>query len=118
MQVPGSDTSETHLSSSEIEIGMGIHNESGMRRVTLGSLNTLITQLLDLLTSTSDLERSFLPFRGEGQDRVVLMVNNLGSVSELELAGIVRAAKNDLEARGFVIDRLLAGTFMVGSHRH
>jgi len=66
--------------------------------------------LLDFLTSVSDPDRSFLPFKGK--DSVVLLLNNLGSVSELELGGVVAEVRKELDARGFTVSRILAGTFM------
>lgn len=95
---------------------MGIHNESGHTRLSpVPELFQLIPQLLDLLTSVSDPDRSFVPFKGK--DNVVLLVNNLGSVSELELGGVVAEARKELDARGFTLSRILAGTFMVRSYR-
>ncbi|KAI0270926.1 Dak1 domain-containing protein [Russula aff. rugulosa BPL654] len=81
--VPGTTVGDAYLTSSEIEIGMGIHNEAGFKRI-----------------SPSD-ERGFLLTQGSGKDRVVLLVNNLGGVSELELAGIAREATTALSARHF-----------------
>lgn len=113
LQVPGTAPSASYLSASEIEIGMGIHNESGHRRLSpIPPLSELLPQLIDLLTSTSDPERSFVPFKNN--DSVVLLVNNLGSVSELELSGIVAEARKAIEARGFRVLRVLSGAFMVG----
>ena len=113
--VPGTAAAESHLKDNEIEIGMGIHNEPGNRRVSpIPSLDTLVPQLLDLLTNTSDPERSFVPFKGK--DRVVLLVNNLGGTSELELPGVVREVRVALDKQGFKIERILAGTFMVCAH--
>jgi dihydroxyacetone kinase len=92
---------------------MGIHNESGYRRLSpIPPLSELMPQLLELLTSTSDHERSFVPFKGN--DDIVLLVNNLGGVSSLELGAIVREACKAAEAKGFEILRLFSGTFMVG----
>ncbi|KAJ7574397.1 dihydroxyacetone kinase [Mycena floridula] len=109
--VPGTAAAESHLSASEIEIGMGIHNESGHRRVSPAPpLSELIPQLLELVTSTTDPERSFLPF--QGNDSVVLMVNNLGGVSELEMGAIVAETQRALESRGISVKRVLAGAFM------
>jgi len=109
--VPGTAAGESHLKPSEIEIGMGIHNEPGNRRLSpVPPLNEVMKELLELLTSTTDPERSFLPFKGK--DKVVLLVNNLGGTSELEMTGIVREARLGLEAKGFQIERVLAGTFM------
>ncbi|KAF9530487.1 dihydroxyacetone kinase [Crepidotus variabilis] len=109
--VPGTGTSESDISTSEIEIGMGIHNESGHKRVSpIPKLSELIPQLLDLLTSTTDSDRSFVPFKG--RDEVVVLVNNLGGLSELELGGIVAEVRKELDARGYGISRLLSGTYM------
>jgi hypothetical protein len=95
---------------------MGIHNESGHRRVSpVPPLRDLIPQLLDLITSTTDKERSFLPFQGNKKDSVVLLVNNLGGLSELELGGIVAETRRALDARSINIQRVLAGSFMVNS---
>jgi dihydroxyacetone kinase len=115
-QVPGTAPAASHLSTADIEIGMGIHNESGYRRVSpVPTLKELIPELLEMLMSTTDPERSFLPFQGDGNDGVVLMVNNLGGLSELELGGIVAETRRALDKRRVVIHRLLAGTFMVRS---
>lgn len=110
--VPGTAAGASHLGQSEIEIGMGIHNEPGNRRLSpVPPLNELVKQLLENLMSTSDPERSFLPFKGRG-DRVVLLVNNLGGMSELEVGGLVREATKGLQDRGAVVERVIAGTLM------
>ncbi|KAF4594267.1 Dihydroxyacetone kinase 2 [Pleurotus pulmonarius] len=111
--VPGTAPSSSHLSSSEIEIGMGIHNESGHKRVSpVPALSDLVPQLLDFLTSTTDVERSFLPFCPQGGDEVVLLVNNLGGVSELEMGAVVAETRSALAKRNFSVQRVLSGSFM------
>jgi triose/dihydroxyacetone kinase / FAD-AMP lyase (cyclizing) len=113
-QVPGTIAGEAHLGSSEIEIGMGIHNEAGVQRVSpVPPLNELIQTLLNHLLDQSDPERGFLRIQGPGKDNVVLLVNNLGGVSELELGGIVREAVTALSARGVSVLRVISGMFMV-----
>jgi len=115
-QVPGTAISDKQLSPNEIEIGLGIHGEPGYRRISpIPPLKELIGQLLEMLTSTTDTERSFLPFQGNGSDKVVLLVNNLGGLSELELGGIVSEVRRSLEEMGISIQRLLSGTFMVSN---
>ncbi|RDB15774.1 Dihydroxyacetone kinase 1 [Hypsizygus marmoreus] len=112
--VPGTAPSASHLQASEIEIGMGIHNESGHQRLSpTPPLHELVPLLLNLLISTSDSERSFLPFQGgNGKDEVVLLVNNLGGVSELELGAIVGEVRGALQKKGIVVHRALSGSFM------
>ncbi|KAJ6541562.1 dihydroxyacetone kinase [Mycena capillaripes] len=111
--VPGTAPPSSSLSPSEIEIGLGIHNESGNTRLSpVPPLSELIPRLLDYITSSTDAERGFLPFRNDGTDEVVLLVNNLGGMSELELGGVLRATREELAKRQIGVSRLLAGTFM------
>lgn len=98
---------------------MGIHNESGFQRLSpTPPLKDLIPKLLGMLTSTTDPDRSFVPFQGEAKDDVVVLVNNLGGLSELELGGIVGQVKKDLDAININVKRILSGTFMVSSSPH
>ncbi|KAJ7146489.1 Dak1 domain-containing protein [Mycena epipterygia] len=111
--VPGTAAPSSLLSPTEIEIGLGIHNESGNKRLSpIPPLSELIPLLLDYITLTSDTERAFLPFKNDGKDEVVLLVNNLGGMSELEVGGVVRAAREELAKRQIVVSRVLSGTFM------
>ncbi|KAJ7213587.1 dihydroxyacetone kinase [Mycena pura] len=111
--VPGTAPPTQSLSASEIEIGLGIHNEAGNTRLSpIPPLSELVPQLLDYITSTSDAERAFLPFKNDDTDEVVLLVNNLGGMSELEIGGVVRAAHEELAHRRIVVSRVLAGSFM------
>ena len=114
-QVPGTSVEpNSNLRSDEIEIGLGIHNESGNRRISpIPPLNDLISDLIKMMTSTTDPERSFVPFKNDGTDRVVLLVNNLGGLSELELGVVVHETKCALDAQSITVLRVLAGTFMV-----
>ncbi|KAJ7731224.1 dihydroxyacetone kinase [Mycena metata] len=111
--VPGTAAPSSSLSATEIEIGLGIHNEPGNTRLSsIPPLSELIPRLLDYITSTTDAERGFLPFQNDGKDEVVLLVNNLGGLSELEIGGVVRAARDELANRQIGVSRVIAGTFM------
>jgi dihydroxyacetone kinase len=104
---------ESHLQPGDMEIGLGIHNEPGTKRLSpVPSLHDLVQQLLEMLLSQSDPERSFLAVTGRG-DEVVLLVNNLGGVSELELGAIVREVTTGLAARHVKVERIISGAFMV-----
>jgi dihydroxyacetone kinase len=121
--------------------GMGIHNEPGASRLSPAPpLSQLIKTLVDHLTSTTDPERSFLPFvntadprdhnqdqdqtrdqvqaqvqdqaNDTGADQVVLLVNNLGGTSPLELDAIARAAFVELQSRKIHVVRIVVGTLM------
>ncbi|KAK7039503.1 dihydroxyacetone kinase [Favolaschia claudopus] len=111
--VPGTAPPSSSLSTNEIEIGLGIHNEAGNKRLSpIPPLKELIPLLVDYITSTTDAERGFLPFKNDGSDEVVLLVNNLGGMSELEIGGVVRAAREELRKRQIGVSRVLAGTLM------
>ncbi|KAI6125431.1 Dak1 domain-containing protein [Pisolithus croceorrhizus] len=111
--VPGTSVQDNHLRADEIEIGLGIHNESGNRRISpIPPLNELVPDLLQLITSTTDPERAFVSFGNDGDDEVVLLVNNLGGLSELELGAIVNETKRALDHQRINVRRVLAGTFM------
>jgi len=111
--VPGTASTESSIKTNEIEIGLGIHNEPGFKTVSpVPSRQELMEQLLEMLISTSDPERSFGNFKGDTGDRVVLMVNNLGGLSELELSGISREALSALSSRNIKVLRVLVGSFM------
>ncbi|KAJ9115161.1 hypothetical protein QFC24_007072 [Naganishia onofrii] len=110
--IPGTATQESHLQADQVEIGMGIHNEPGILKRTLPPAKELITQMLSYITNTSDTERAFLPFQHDGKDRVVLLVNNLGGVSELELGLITQQALAVLEEQKITVDRVNSGSFM------
>ncbi|KAF2269886.1 dihydroxyacetone kinase [Lojkania enalia] len=112
VHVPGraAMSGDDELKDSEVEIGMGIHNEAGSeRRIT--DLPGLVKTMLSHCLNTADKDRSFLEITPG--DEVVLLVNNLGGVSVLELGGITNEVVEQL-ANDWKITpvRILAGTFM------
>ncbi|KAH7068318.1 dihydroxyacetone kinase [Paraphoma chrysanthemicola] len=111
VHVPGRrDPEEDELKEGEVEIGMGIHNEAGSERKKT-DLPGLVKTMLSHSLSTADQDRSFSSITEK--DEVVLLVNNLGGVSPLELSGItnevVEQLSNDFRIKPV---RILAGTFM------
>jgi len=78
-------------------------------------MDQLIDQLVTMIVSTEDKDRSFVPFRGGNRDQVVALVNNLGGLSELELGSISGEVSRQLKVRGLSVQRLISGTFMVRS---
>ncbi len=67
---------------------MGIHNEPGTTKLSLPKTSELVATMLKTITDTTDSDRSFVPFKGDGSDEVMLMVNCLGAISQLEMSGI------------------------------
>jgi dihydroxyacetone kinase len=98
------------LKEGEVEIGMGIHNEAGSERRVI-DLPGLVKTMLSHCLNTADQDRNFLKISKD--DEVVLLVNNLGGVSPLELGGITNAVVEQLaKEHGIKPVRILSGTFM------
>jgi dihydroxyacetone kinase len=91
------------LGEHEMELGLGIHGEPGVRRTELQAANqvteTLLTEILQ--------HGSFGDER-----RVAVMVNNLGATTEMELAIVARHAASFLAGKGLTVERIYAGTFL------
>ncbi|ESZ96557.1 dihydroxyacetone kinase [Sclerotinia borealis F-4128] len=108
-RAPPNPDSEESLAYEEVEIGMGIHNEPGSGRAKV-DLPELVKRMLTQLLDSKDKDRAFL---NVNSNEVVLLVNNLGGVSVLELGGITAEVVGQLE-KSYNIKpvRILAGTFM------
>jgi dihydroxyacetone kinase len=112
VHVPGRSTVDggEALKEAEVEIGMGIHNEDGSERRTV-ELPELVKTMLSHCLNQEDKDRNFLEI--SSKDEIVLLVNNLGGVSVLELGGITNEVMEQL-AKDYKIKpvRVLAGTYM------
>ncbi|EHK15225.1 uncharacterized protein TRIVIDRAFT_64851 [Trichoderma virens Gv29-8] len=94
----------------EVELGMGIHNEPGSGKRT-ADLPELVTAMLAQLLDQSDKDRAFLSIKSS--DEVVLLVNNLGGVSVLEMGGITTEVVTQLKGQYDIRPvRILSGTYM------
>ncbi|GJN93409.1 hypothetical protein Rhopal_006464-T1 [Rhodotorula paludigena] len=112
--VPGTGPAEAHLGPAEVELGMGIHNESGIAKISLPSSAELVEKMLAYIIDTTDKERAFLPYQHDGKDEVILLVNNLGGMSELELSSIANDTVKALEEQQskIAVKRIMVGTVM------
>jgi dihydroxyacetone kinase len=86
VQVPGRPR-QPAVSDNQVEVGMGIHNETGSQMLSpRPTLVHLIDIMLDQLLSLNDEDRSYVDFSNTNE--IVLLVNNLGGISELEVGAI------------------------------
>ena len=110
VHVPGRDiVAEGRLEDEQVEIGMGIHNEAGSARGKL-ALPQLVKEMLRQLLDTNDHDRRFV---NVNSNEVVLLVNNLGGVSPLELGGITSEVVTQLDETWNIRPvRILSGTYM------
>lgn len=81
-QIPG-EKRDNRLSEGESELGMGIHGEPGVMRLSAQPRAQLVEMMLEKLAQS-------LPASGDA----VLMINNLGGCSMLEMAQVTRHALN------------------------
>ncbi|WP_026871416.1 dihydroxyacetone kinase family protein [Inquilinus limosus] len=101
--VPANGRPGFTLGENEIELGLGIHGEAGVRRGPMQPADALVAEMLEAIVSD----------RGLGQgDRVALLVNGLGATPPMELSIVARAALADLAARGITVERAWAGNFL------
>uniref|UniRef100_A0A8D0CP93 Triokinase/FMN cyclase n=1 Tax=Sander lucioperca TaxID=283035 RepID=A0A8D0CP93_SANLU len=91
----------------DMELGLGIHGEPGIKRLKVASADELVKTMIDHITNPDS--QSHLPLKS---DSVVVCVNNLGALSCLEMAVVTGAAIICLENRGVVVARVMSGSFM------
>ncbi|CEF83353.1 hypothetical protein FGSG_07017 [Fusarium graminearum PH-1] len=110
VHVPGRKVdTEASLAADEVELGMGIHNEPGSGREKV-ELPDLVTKMLQQLLDANDKDRAFVNVSSK---QVILMINNLGGVSVLEMGGITAEVASQLESKYDIHPvRVLSGTYM------
>jgi len=91
------------LGEDEIEVGLGIHGEPGVQRMSMRPVDELVMLVLDTLHA----DRPF--HHGE---RVGVLVNGLGATPPMELSIIAHTALSQLAARGVVVARAWAGSLL------
>ena len=101
--VPAAGEPGFELGSDEVELGLGIHGEAGVRRARLLPADELAAELLEAIIRDRGIARG---------TSVALLVNNLGGTPLMELAIVARAALRLLEEQGIVVERAYAGTFL------
>jgi dihydroxyacetone kinase len=100
--VPSAGRPTFELPAGEMEIGMGIHGEPGVRRGPLETADAVTDHLLEAILA--DLPHS----RG---DRVDVLVNGLGATPIEELYLVYRRAARGLAAAGLTVRRAWVGEY-------
>lgn len=110
VHVPGRGAPEDLVGQDEVEIGMGIHNEPGSHRAKV-NLVELVSTMLKQLLDENDKDRAYIT--RTPQDKFVLLINNLGGVSPLELSGLTHEVYRQLDATyGIRPVRIIQGSFL------
>ncbi len=96
------------LPEGEMEIGVGIHGERGVLRTEVKSCDEIVTTIIDhILAAKQQCE-----VENSNSKRMVLLTNNLGSVSGLEMGVVHRKAISYLEEKEYEVSRAYCGTYM------
>ena len=101
--VPAKGTPTFALKNDELEYGIGIHGESGIRREKLGSADKLSTKMIPALINALSLK---------ADDEVALLVNGFGGTPLMELYILANSAMQQLEASRVRIYRVFTGNYM------
>lgn len=100
--LPQSNSFNFELADDEIEIGIGIHGEAGLRRQKLTTTDEVVKEMVDRLCED-------LPFT-KG-DKVCVSINDLGSFSYTELLIVSRKVAMELAQRDLVTHDVVIGHF-------
>ncbi len=101
--VPAAGRPTFSLADDEMEIGLGIHGEPGMRRGPIESADRVSDTLLDAILTDMPLGRG---------DRVAVLVNGLGATPAMELYILFRHVALRLAALGVTIHRRYVGEYV------
>ena len=98
--IPAAGVPTFDLPAGEMEIGMGIHGEPGVRRGRLETADEIATELMAAILDD-------LPY--EAGDEVAVLVNGLGATPKEELYLLYRRAAAILTERGIRVHRTWVG---------
>jgi dihydroxyacetone kinase len=101
--VPAAGKPGFELGEDEVEFGLGIHGESGVRRGKIAPVDEMLEELLAQIVKYGGYRSG---------DRVALLVNGLGGTPALELAIVTRYALRRLAELGISVEAVMSGTFL------
>ncbi|KAF8585100.1 Dak1-domain-containing protein [Ramaria rubella] len=92
------------------ELGLGLHNEKGLKRLTsTPQPKEMISLMLKPLLDPDDAERSFVSFSKATDEEVIVFLNNLGGLSQLEMGALVEEVHTVLNIHP---SRIYASSYM------
>jgi len=102
-EVPGAGRPTFEVPDGEMEIGMGVHGEPGIKRGPLLPADEVANILVDAIVAD-------VADRGRGE--VALLVNGLGATAYLDQYILYRAARRALESSGLRVVRSFVGEYI------
>lgn len=101
--VPAAGEPGFHLDDDEVEMGLGIHGEPGVRRQRLRPADDLAAELVSRIVEDRGL--------ADGA-RVVALIGSAGATPPMELAIMARGVAAELNRRKIIVERLYQGLVM------
>jgi len=101
--VPAAGKPGFDLGADEIEYGLGIHGEKGVRRGAMASADAIVGAVLDTILAELTLV---------GSKDVAVLINGLGGTPPMELAIVARKALQSLRQAGLKPVRAYTGNYM------
>ncbi len=101
--VPAKGTPTFDIGEGEMEYGVGIHGEPGIRREAVASAAELASRMVESLSQELGLQ---------GKERVAVLVNGFGATPLMELYLFNHAVTKELAKKGVTIARVFAGNYM------
>ncbi|KAK0410366.1 hypothetical protein QR680_005099 [Steinernema hermaphroditum] len=99
------------LPQGKMELGLGIHGEPGCERSKAKTAKEVVAAVMEKLAMSSKL-------RLERGEKIVILLNNLGSVSQLEMNILQKEVIEWTNLFGAEIVRFYSGTFMTSLDGH
>ncbi|KAK7085727.1 hypothetical protein SK128_028272, partial [Halocaridina rubra] len=106
--LPGAHAPLFSVPGGKLELGLGVHGESGVEVIKAGTAKEVVERLLNHLTKQDSTTRLDL----RQGDNVAVIVSNLGSVSQLEMSVLTREIVIQLKTRGVTPVRIYQGPLM------
>ncbi|WP_334687258.1 dihydroxyacetone kinase subunit DhaK [Mycoplasmopsis cynos] len=99
--IPTTGKKSFELAEKEIEFGLGIHGEPGIKRENIKSSKEIVQEMIDIILKDYDYSNS----------EVALMINGLGGTPEMELFIVANDAHNYLAEKGIKVYTSNVGNF-------
>ncbi len=108
--IPATGKPTFEIDEDKIGLGMGIHGEPGVGEIPMTTADELTPMMLDLIFKDFD-EDEEIEGLNSG-DEIILLVNSLGSTTQMELLIALRKAKQILGEKGIVVHQTMLGPFV------
>lgn len=101
--IPGEKKPIFELPEDEMEFGLGIHGEAGVKRIKMLSADETVDKMVDILAREAGLQKGM---------RVCTFVNGLGSTTLMELYILNRRFAQQMESRGIIVHHAVVDSYI------